>query len=209
MIEIILICVKLYIYLIILLRFFGKKEFSQLNVFDFVIFLILAELMALSVGSEDFPFYYSVIATFSLIMIDRIISILLLKNKHIRDILEGRPTYIIFDGCICQKNMKKLRYTIDDLFHQLRVGGVDSVDNVAFAMLETNGQLSIILKENQMLDIPEPLINDGNINDYVLCSLQINRKQFIYELFSLGYQPKDIFYCGMKEGEYQIIIKEK
>lgn len=208
MLPIIYTCIILYFYLIILLRFFGKKEFSQLNVFDFVVFLILAELMALSVGSEDFPIYYSILATALLVGIDRIIGYLTLHYKGLRDLLDGKPTYIIYDGKLMQQTMKKLRYTIDDLTHQLRVGGVDNVETVAFALLETNGQLSIILKENRTCEIPEAVIEDGIIDERTLSYIGITKQELMNEIHSLGYELEDIFYCTKTIEHYYIIKKD-
>ena len=96
--DVFLISVCIYIYLSILLRIFGKKEFSQLNVFDFVVFLIIAEIMTDTIGNSDFTFYHGVVATVTLIVVDRLVSMITMKSKKLRDIFEGRPTYIIFKG---------------------------------------------------------------------------------------------------------------
>ena len=163
--EVFFISQGIYIYLSILLRIFGKKEFSQLNVFDFAVFLIVAEIMTDTLGNDDFPFIYGVIATSTLIIIDRLVSLITLKSKRLRDIFEGRPTYIIYKGKLNQKAMKKQRYTVDDLSHHLRENNIDSISKVEFALLETNGTLSIITKEECCVELPDALIIDGIINE--------------------------------------------
>ena len=101
--EVFFISLCIYIYLSVLLRIFGKKEFSQLNVFDFVVFLIIAEIMTDTVGNKDFTFFHGVIATITLIVVDRLVSMITMKSKRLRDIFEGRPTYIIFKGKLDQE----------------------------------------------------------------------------------------------------------
>ena len=91
-IIIILKSIFVYVYLICLLRFLGKKEFSQLSIFDFVVFLIIAEMMTMSFDGEWIEMIDSIIATFSLVLIDKFCSCLAMQSKKIRDLLEGKPT---------------------------------------------------------------------------------------------------------------------
>ena len=154
MFKIFIISIFMYIYLTVLLRLFGKKEFSQLNVFDFVVFLVISEITTMSLETQDLSVLDSVIATLTLIILDRIESFITMRSKKLRDFFEGRPCYIIYRGKIQYQNMKKLRYSIDDLCHHLRVSDIDSVSKVDFAILETNGSLSVIPKQ----EIPSALL---------------------------------------------------
>ena len=109
MFKVFIISVFLYVYLTILLRLFGKKEFSQLNVFDFVVFLVIAEITTMSLESQELSVIESVIATITLIVLDRVESFITMRSKKLRDFFEGRPCYIIYKGKIQYQNMKKLR----------------------------------------------------------------------------------------------------
>ena len=137
MFKIFIISDFMYIYLTVLLRLFGKKEFSQLN--DFLIlllFLVISEITTMSLETQDLSVLDSVIATLTLIILDRIESFITMRSKKIERIFfEGRPCYIIYRGKIQYQNMKKLRYSIDDLCHHLRVSDIDSVSKVDFAIL--------------------------------------------------------------------------
>ena len=95
MFKVFIISVFLYVYLTILLRLFGKKEFSQLNVFDFVVFLVIAEITTMSLESQELSVIESVIATITLIVLDRVESFITMRSKKLRDFFEGRPCYII------------------------------------------------------------------------------------------------------------------
>ena len=206
LLDIFITCLVVYIYLTILLRLFGKKEFSQLNVFDFVVFLVIAEIVTLSIGSDTLTLLHSVVATLTLIITDRLVSLIGLRYKRARDTFEGRPSYLIFNGQLDKKKMKELRYTIDDLCHQLRVNNIDTVSKVQFAILETNGSLSIITKEECSVELPDSLICDGNIDHTCLALIGKNQEWLEAELLKEGYHEyQDIFYCVLeKEGLYVI-----
>lgn len=151
--------------MIVLLRFLGKKECSQLSMYDFVVFLLIADLMVMGFDGEMMD---AVIATFVLVLTDYISSYFSLKSKKIRDFIEGTPTHIVINGRLDMDAMRKCKYTCDSLSQHLRQRGVSSLSEIAFATLETNGQLSIIKnKDNQVKQI-EPVIMDGRIMDHVL-----------------------------------------
>lgn len=206
MIRTFILCIFIYIYLTILLRLFGKKEFSQLNVFDFVVFLIISEIMTMSLDTKELTVIDSVIATITLIVLDRIESFITIHSKKIRDIFEGRPCYIILNGKIQYENMKKLRYSIDDLCHHLRVNDIDSVSKVDYAVLETNGSLSIIEKEKSITHLPDALISDGSVNEEALKLIKKDEKWLLKELKKhqiMHYE--DVLYCVLeKKGLYVI-----
>ena len=90
MFKVFIISVFLYVYLTILLRLFGKKEFSQLNVFDFVVFLVIAEITTMSLESQELSVIESVIATITLIVLDRVESFITMRSKKLRDFFEGQ-----------------------------------------------------------------------------------------------------------------------
>ncbi|WP_027090686.1 YetF domain-containing protein [Thomasclavelia saccharogumia] len=206
--EVFMISLCIYIYLSVLLRIFGKKEFSQLNVFDFVVFLIIAEIMTDTVGNEDFTFFHGVIATVTLIVVDRLVSMVTLKSKKLRDIFEGRPTYIIFKGKLNQEKMKEQRYTVDDLSHHLRVNDIDSISKVEFALLETNGSLSIIPKDECCVELPDALICDGIVDEDNLKLLNRDLNWLKKELKKQHIDHiEDVFYCILEKDKLLVIKK--
>lgn len=207
-IEVFFISFAIYVYLSVLLRILGKKEFSQLNIFDFVLFLIIAEIMTDTVGNNDFTFFHGVVATVTLVIVDRIVSMITLRSKKIRDIFEGRASYIIYNGKLNQKRMKELRYTVDDLSHHLRVNDIDSISKVAFALLETNGTLSIITKKECIVKLPDALICDGIVDENNLKLLNKDIEWLKQELKKQGIDKiEDVFYC-LLEKEGLLVIKK-
>ena len=172
-----------YLYLIILLRFLGKKECSQLNIFDLVIFLLVADLMAIAFENGE-GLINGVIATGILAVID----------------LEGKPTYIVTDGKLNYENMRKLRYDMDSLCQHLRQQGIASLSEVAFAILEPNGQLSVIKWQGLEVESLDPVIVDGKIMGQVLASLGYD-ENWLKKRLASQHAPdiRDIAYCVIEK----------
>ena len=113
-------CFLFYMVIIIALRIMGKREVGELSVFDIVIYLVMSELLALSISNPKESVFKSLVPIFTLAFLQIIISVILLKSKKLRDIFDGKAVIIIHDGQINQKTMKKERYSIDDLMSQIR-----------------------------------------------------------------------------------------
>ena len=183
-----------YNYIILLLRFLGKKECSQLSIHDFVVFLLIADLMVM--GFDD-NILISIVATLTLVISDYLTSFLSLKSKRIRDIVEGKPTHIVINGKLDIDAMRKCKYTCDSLSQHLRQSGISSLSEVAFASLETNGQLSVIKhKDNIVLQI-EPVIIDGLVQEAVLERCGYNRAWLKKELKGLDFN--EIMYAVIEK----------
>lgn len=205
--EIFLIAVGSYFYLVILLRFLGKKEMSQLSILDLIVFLIISELMTMSIGDDRVTFLHSVLATLSIVCLDKLCSYLSSRYLSIKKLLEGNPTYIIYQGQVNQKKMKALNYSVNDLCHHLREEGIGSVSDVAFAILETDGHLSIIDKTEEHYVLPDSLVNDGVINDDSLKLIGKDQAWLYRELKKRHLRIEDIFYCVLEDDDLFVIKK--
>lgn len=206
--EIILISFMTYFYLVFLLRFLGKKEMSQLSVLDLIVFLIISELMTLSIGDDKITFFHSVVSTLIIVLIDKVCSYISMRYKPIKKLLEGHPTYIIYQGKVNKEKMKSLSYSVNDLCHHLRSQGIGSLSDVEFAILETDGHLSVIEKNNAHYQIPDSLINDGQINQDALTLLKKDEKWLKSQLKKEGiHHIEDIFYCILEDNQLFYIKK--
>ena len=127
-------CIFFYFLLIFALRFMGKREVGELSVFDIVIYLVMSELLAIAVSDSDESIFKAIIPIITLMLMQIIVSYILLKSKRLRDIIDGNPVILIKDGILNQKEMKKQRYSIDDLLSQLRDKVISCLDEVQFAI---------------------------------------------------------------------------
>lgn len=195
-----------YFIMLIVLRILGKKELSQLTLLDFIVFLMMSELMTISIDDDQMTLLHSLCAVLTIVFTDKICSYFSLKNKNIKKLLEGQPCYLIFQGQLNQEKLRALNYSVNDLCHHLRESGVGSLSDVAFAILETDGQLSVIKKNECHYQIPDTMISDGEINEDVLFLLKKDKQWLIDLLKKEGIDDyHTLLYCTLeKEGLYYI-----
>lgn len=205
-VEIIIECFGVYFYLIFMLRILGKKEMSKLSISDLIVFLIISELMTISIGDDKIQFVDGALAVLVIVALDKLCSYLVMRYKSIQKILEGHPTYIVYQGKVNQEKMKALNYSINDLCHHLRQEGVGSLSEVEFAILEKDGNLSVIEKEKNIVDMPDALISDGEINKDILQTMGKDEKWLIDLLKKEGIVDyHHLFYCVKeKDGLFYI-----
>lgn len=166
----------LYILVVITMRLMGKRQIAQLEPFELVITIMIAELAAIPMQDRHIPLINGVIAILTLLFIQVTFSVVSLRWAGFRSVLDGRYSIIIADGIIQEKEMRKARYNLDELLEQLRLKSVFNLDDVEFAILETSGELSVLLKsqkrpvtpadlevETKYEGLPLILIQDGQV----------------------------------------------
>ena len=153
----------LYFIILIILRVMGKKELGQLGIVDFVVSIMIAELAIMAIENPYIPMIHNIYPMVVLMVIQMILSFATLKFKKLRDLIDGQPTMIIVDGKINERAMRRNRYKFDDLLLQLRQNNVRYISEVEYAILEINGKLSVLTKEDNKKHMTLPLILDGEI----------------------------------------------
>lgn len=203
-------CIFFYFLLILALRFMGKREVGELSIFDIVIYLVMSELLALAVSDNEASIFKAIVPIMTLAFLQVVVSFLLLKSKRLRDLIDGRPVILIKDGKLNQQAMRKQRYNIDDLLSQLRDKDISCLDEVAFAILENSGTLSVFKKQDCDVLHPEALIQDGEVNTLVLNDLNKDGVWLNKMLHKYGYNHvDDIFLAMVKKHGLYILPKEK
>ena len=194
-------CILFYVVIVIALRLMGKREVGELSVLDVVIAFVMSELLALSVSNLNFSPIKAIVAIGVLILLQVLISWICIKSKTMRDFFEGEPVLIVFRGELNQKEMRRQRYTIDDLMVQLRCAGFYDVKDVEFAILENSGQLTVAEKQKCRLQYPFPLISDGKIQTKHVLQAGVDAQWLISQCHNMKKKPEDIFIAlWMKDG---------
>lgn len=160
--------------ILVIIRIMGKKELGELNVFDIIVSFMISEIFSNAIAEPDTNIFLAILPIFIIFFVQLCISYVGLKSKKIRDVIESKPTLIIEDGVILYNEMKKQRYNISDLLQQVREEGIDDISDIRYAILESNGGLSIIKKSDSKLKYPFPLISDGKVIDEVKENLKIS-----------------------------------
>lgn len=136
--------VIIYLIVILAVRLMGKRQISQLQASELVVTMLISDFAVIPMQDGGQPLLSGILPIFVLISLEIFLSILMLKSQRIRHIVSGNPVVVIQNGKILQNNMKALRLSIEELFEQLRQKDVFSLLDVAYAIVETNGSLSVI-----------------------------------------------------------------
>ena len=130
----------LYFIVLFAIRIMGKSELSKMSPFQMVVIFMIAELAAIPIESPTVSFISGVIAIFTLLFLQVLISYISIKSEKFKNFINGRPSVIIENGQINQEEMRRLRISINDLMEQLRLGNTPNVADVNYAVLESNGR---------------------------------------------------------------------
>ena len=137
----------LYLVVILCMRIMGKRQVGELQPSELVVTILISELASIPMQDLNRPVTNGIIAIFVLVLLELLLSALSLKSILFRKLFDGKSAIIIKNGVIDQKMMKKLRVTIDDLLEGLRQAGSFSIEEVDFAIMETNGKISVQPKQ--------------------------------------------------------------
>ncbi len=149
--------VIVYVLIMGAMRLMGKRQIGELQPSELIITILLSELIVIPLQDNELPMLNSLIAVLILISIEVISSVLSMKSKSFRKLEEGNPIIVIRDGIIDQQKVKQLRFTVEDLFSSLRLKDVFDISLVQYAILETNGRLSVLLKPEHRTTTPSDL----------------------------------------------------
>lgn len=147
--------IVLYIIVLIVMRLMGKREIGQLQPFELAISIMIADLAAVPMAETGIPISNGIIPILGLLVMHLIISFLNLKSMKIREILCGKPAILIYRGKIDEKVLKKERFTLNELQERLRGSNIVNLGDVEYAILETNGQVTVIQKPDKRTTTPK------------------------------------------------------
>ncbi len=221
MIYTVLRTVILYLVVTLAIRLMGKRQIGDMQPNELVITLLISEIAAIPLQDTEQPMAIGIVAIFVLVFLEIVISVLAMKSFFVRKILNGKSVVVIKNGAIDQKAMQNVRMTIIDLIEQLRAQDVFNIEDVAFAVLEVNGGLSVLLKKDAQnvtvkdieLKLPDeplplPVISDGKIIYDSLRAVGADEKGLHKILNPKHLTPKEIFLMTLdRDGNFNITKK--
>jgi hypothetical protein len=201
--------VLFYFLVVIAYKIMGKREVGELGVFDFIISMLISQLIAICIENYKDPIWFVIVPTLILVLFQIIFSFLSLKSNKFRDILDGKESVIISKGKLNFSEMKKQKYNLNDLLLQLRDKGIRTIEEVDYAILETNGKLSVFQKQDDNNNVfPLPLVLDGVIEENNLKFINKTRKWLNNELSKKKINLDNIFYAFYKDDDIYVIENE-
>lgn len=153
----------LYLVVVLSLRIMGKRQIGEMQPSELVVAIMISDLASVPMQSIDIPLMAGVIPVLALLVGEVTMSYISLKSKRARRYITGEPSVVITNGHIIERELERLRFNLNDLMEQLRLSGCPNPCDIQVAVLETNGQLSIVEKKKGE-DLPYVFITDGDIN---------------------------------------------
>lgn len=164
----------LYAVVFIVIRLMGKKELSKVQPFELAIIILISDLASSPMSSRGVSIFDGIVPILTLLVAYLIFTLLAHSSNKIEDFMCGKLIPIIRDGKIIEENFEKQKYTIEDIMSQLREHDVFKIQDVKFALLENNGNLSVIKNSDNFNSIPLNVIEDGGYAKDNLEMLKIN-----------------------------------
>lgn len=221
MINIFIRVLILYILVLITMRLMGKRELGQMQPFELVIAMMIADLAAVPMGDTGIPITNGIIPILVLLLMQLIISIINLKSIKGRSIICGMPSILVYRGRIDEKIMKKEKFTVNELQERLREKDVFNIGDVEYAILETSGQLTVIQKPEKRNTTPEDfgilpeyegipydLVIDGKVIHQNLKAIGRDYKWLCKEVEKFKIRPEEALVVTF-DGKGQIFCQEK
>ncbi|MGN0448616.1 MAG: DUF421 domain-containing protein [Acutalibacteraceae bacterium] len=212
----------IYLGLIISVRLMGKRQIGELQPSELVTTLLLSEVASMPLQDKDISLLTCVVLIFLIVSLEIIFSVLAVNFAPFRKLMQGTSALIIENGKIKQNKLKQIRYSIDDLMEALRLKDVFDISTVKYAYVETNGSVSVMLRENAKPVTSEDMkitkqakflqclvVSDGKVvdKDFTLCKMSHEKLEKILKREKIDL--KDIFIMTADLNDNYCIIKKE
>ncbi|MBT2678249.1 DUF421 domain-containing protein [Bacillus sp. ISL-35] len=215
--------ILLIIGLFVITKLLGKKQLSSLSFFEYIVGITVGDIAGTLSMDPDLSLGDGIASLIIWSFVPFAISLISLKNRAFRTIVEGKSTTFIEHGNIIEKNMRNEKYSLDELLEQLRKKSVFKVADVEFASLDSNGELSVLLKKEKQPvkyedishitvdnNVPVTLIMDGELVEENLQKAKMDKVQFLKLIKDKGYEQDNVFYAEIdKNGDISIDLYDE
>lgn len=214
--------VILYAIVIFLIRLMGKRQIGELQPSELVITILISEVASLPMQDNSIPILNSVVPLFVLVSFEIIFAALSLKSHKLRTVMQGHPVIVIREGKIDVEALRKLRLSVNDLISALRQKDVFELSEISYAIFETNGKLSVLLKPinrnataadlNLSPDdngMPFAVICDGKINKNAASEAKIDKEEIDRIIIKHNSDIKNILVMTVYPNKKANIIKKE
>lgn len=215
--------VLLYLLVIFCMRLMGKRQLGELQPSELVTTILISNIAALPIEDTNIPMILGAVPILALVMFEFVVSELSLKSRKVRKFFSGNPVVVIKDGVINQKQLKKLRFSVDDLMEALRGNGVFDISEVNYAIVETTGQVSVLQKFSAqtvtaaMLSLtgeekkpPLVVISDGEVIESALPIYGFSADWLERKLKARNLEARDIFLMTIdQDGNDYVVLKNE
>lgn len=198
----------LFLYLLVVasMRVMGKRQIGEMQPSELVVAIMISDLASVPMQSIDIPLLSGIVPVLTLLVGEVTMSFICLKSRRARRYITGEPSIVVYKGHVNEGELERLRFNLNDLLEQLRIAGYADISEVQAAVLETNGQLSVLQKtKNGLTELPYLLVADGELNKNELARSGRNEKWLETKL---GSNFSDIF-MAMLNDDGTLYIQKK
>ena len=200
----------LYIIVIAFIRGLGKRELGQLQPYELVLTILLADLAASPMSDIGVPLMYGIMPIAALILVYAVTSLLTLKSEKLRHIVTGHPSILVRNGVIDEMEMKKQGYTLSQLMEQVRESGIINLSQVGVAIMEISGRVNVFpVSQNRPLTPKDMhiqtqyegqtllLVLDGRVQSSILTTGGLSEEWLSAQLNKVGAKADEVFFCSL------------
>ena len=196
--------VIIYFLLTLAMRIMGKRQLGEMELSELVTTLLLSEIAAVPITDFRIPITRAIIPVVLIISFEIIVPFIIGKKRSLKKLVEGKPSYLIYRGELRMSEIRKNRVSLDELICELRGQGYFDISDIQYAILEPNGKLSVLPKSGDTTaqnanGMVHSLIIDGEIIDFNLKLLKIERKWLDKKLSSLGISLSAVRFFGVDD----------
>lgn len=214
--------ILIYALLLCTLRLMGKRQLGELEITELVTTLLISEIASLPIEDPSIPLTYAVIPLITILTAEVTLSVILLKCPKLKNLASARPSILIRHGKPDQKEMQRIRISIDELISEVRQAGLATLEDVDYAILEQNGKISVIPRchaqppDAQTLGmtvtesgIAHALIEDGRVNRYNMELLALKDTWLHDRLAERSLAVGDVFYLGIDDADHLYWVEKE
>ena len=203
----------IFVLLLVIVRLMGKRQIGEMQPFELVVTLIIADLATIPMTDLSIPLIYGIVGIFTLFILHQILSFIDRKCKPLSNLISGTPTIVVTPQGIDFDKMRNQNLSVDDLLESLRGAGYASVDEVAFAIFETNGKLSVVPKRAGSSEAPAALplvvIQQGEIQEDILTQHDLTPQELKKACTQNGYKTLKDVEIAMLDTNGKLFIQQK
>ncbi len=189
----------LYAVVFLVIRLMGKRELSKVQPFELAIIILIADLASAPMSSRGLSIFDGIVPIITLLVAYIIFTLLIQSSNKVQDVVCGTISVIIRDGKVIESELSKLQYTMADIMTQLRNKDVFKVQDVKCAIIETNGNLTVIKNSDNMNFIPLNIIEEGKISEVNTKILNMNNSDVEKLLHKNNIKLEDVLVGTMDE----------
>ena len=202
----------IFIALLLIMRLMGKRQIGEMQPYEFVITLVIADLACIPMGDTSIPLMYGIIAILSIYLLHQLVCLIDLGFPKAKSFVSGEPSIVINKNGIDDTQLKKNNLDVTDLIESLRTAGYFSLDAVDYALYESNGSFSALPKteyEQEQNSLPIVIANGGKFDEHNLMKTKRDKSYFLNVLRKNGCKNEKRLLIMTVDGNGKIYFQEK